>query len=502
MALAISLVITILYYELSPLADSLIMEVGMSIGWFTDSSFFVVIVGVTLLYERPIRKVLRRLRTNGSIDPDLMSKARQRLLNEPYYLIAADFLLWVLIGSVYIVALVRSGLDPGTAAFRGIEIFMDALITSTAAFFLLQMVLQKRLAPIFFPNGGLSRISKTRHIRLRARLLALLLAVSIIPLFSIILTHWAVIAAPARERSAGEILADLHAVVIFQSFFFMGISLVLTLLVAGNLRRPLNQILEVLNKVRSGIFQNKVKVTSNDEIGYVGDSINQMTEGLIERDLIKDTFGKYVAREVRDEVMSGKVPLDGEIKQVTVLFADLRDFTPMTETTEPKRLVRMMNRYFKEMAEAIQEQEGLVLQFIGDEIYAVFGAPLALEDHPARAFRAGLNMQKRLQELNLALDAEGYPQLQHGIGIHTGQVLAANIGSPDRLSYLLVGDTVNLASRLQGLTREIGTEMVLSAATYNRLPSEDLKDIQLKKLESVRVKGRQNPVEAYSLEAI
>ena len=200
--------------------------------------------------------------------------------------------------------------------------------------------------------------------------------------------------------------------------------------------------------------------------------------------------------------MSGKVPLDGEIKQVTVLFADLRDFTPMTETTEPKRLVRMMNRYFKEMAEAVQDQGGLVLQFIGDEIYAVFGAPLVLEDHPARAFRAGRSMQKRLQELNLALNTEGYPQLQHGIGIHSGQVLAANIGSPDRLSYLLVGDTVNLASRLQGLTRDIGTEMIVSAATHSKLPSEDLKDIQLKKLEPVRVKGRQSLVEAYALEAL
>ena len=89
------------------------------------------------------------------------------------------------------------------------------------------------------------------------------------------------------------------------------------------------------------------------------------------------------------------------------------------------------------MAEAIQDQEGLVLQFIGDEIYAVFEAPLVLEDHPARDFRAGLSMQPRLQELNLTLDTEGYPQLQHGIGIHTGQVLAANIGSPDRLSNCL-----------------------------------------------------------------
>lgn len=121
-----------------------------------------------------------------------------------------------------------------------------------------------------------------------------------------------------------------------------------------------------------------------------------MNEGLKERDLIKDTFGKYVAKEVRDEVLSGCIPLDREKKDVTILFSDLRDFTSMTESNDPKLVIKIMNSYFKEMAEAIQDQGGLVLQFIGDEIYAVFGAPVFRSDHPDRAFLASLEMRRRL----------------------------------------------------------------------------------------------------------
>ena len=112
-----------------------------------------------------------------------------------------------------------------------------------------------------------------------------------------------------------------------QSFFFT-VSIALTLVVAGNLRRPLDQMIGVLKNISRGIFHEKIRVSMNDEIGYTGDAINRMTDSLIERDLIKDAFGKYAAREVRDEVLSGRVPLDGEMKDVTVLFANLRDFTP------------------------------------------------------------------------------------------------------------------------------------------------------------------------------
>jgi adenylate cyclase len=262
---------------------------------------------------------------------------------------------------------------------------------------------------------------------------------------------------------------------------------------------PFGEILSTLGKVRNGLFNGKVIVTSSDEIGYTGDVINEMTKGLQEREFIKDAFGKYVSKEIRDEVLSGRVSLDGEKKDVTIVFSDLRDFTPLTESNDPKIVVKIMNSYFKEMSKAIEEQGGLVLQFIGDEIYAVFGAPIALEDHPTRAFRAGLEMSHRLVKLNKGFSEEGWPNLQHGIGIHTGKALAANIGSPDRLSYLLVGDTVNLASRLQTLTKEIGTEMIISSATHARLVQSEFPAVKLRQLPPARVKGKKQPVEIYAL---
>ena len=171
----------------------------------------------------------------------------------------------------------------------------------------------------------------------------------------------------------------------------------------------------------------------------------------------------------------------------------------MTERNDPKLVIKIMNLYFKEMADVIQEQAGLVLQFIGDEIYAVFGAPVFLPDHPDRAFRAGLEMNHRLEKLNTDLGERGWPILQHGIGIHTGEALAANIGSPDRLSYLLVGDTVNLASRLQSLTKEVGTAMIISEATYTRLTESERVATELRHLPSTQVKGKSYPVRIFAV---
>jgi adenylate cyclase len=291
----------------------------------------------------------------------------------------------------------------------------------------------------------------------------------------------------------------LRSVLLPNSYVFIGVGICLTLLVSRNLTLPFGEIIQALRRVRNGDFEKKVRVTSNDEIGYTGDVINEMTVGLQEREMIKDTFGKYVAKEVRDEILSGKIPLDGEKKDVTILFSDLRNFTPMTERNDPKLVVKIMNLYFKEMADVIQEQAGLVLQFIGDEIYAVFGAPVFLSDHAVRAFRAGLEMNHRLKKLNTDLREKGWPILQHGIGIHTGEALAANIGSPDRLSYLLVGDTVNLASRLQSLTKEVGTEMIISDATRARLTEAELVGTELRQLPSTQVKGKSYPIGIFAV---
>lgn len=458
---------------------------------FNPCAFMTACV-LTILYERPIRHYLNMASRNKPVARDFAVNAHQRLLNEPFFLIALDLAIWLTAAVVYPLFFWLFGPSHPVVSRAFFMSLITGLITITVAFFVFEHVLQKRLTPFFFPNGGLYATPKTIRIRIRTRLFAFLFACNLVPFLAILNL--------LRESTeinmeAAAILSGLKAEVFSNSLIFMGVGVWLTILVSSNLTRPLQGIIHVLRGVRHGNFEKKVRVTSNDEIGYTGDVINEMNEGLKERDFIKETFGKYVAQEVRDEVLSGRVPLDGEMKEVTILFADLRDFTPMTESHEPKLVVKIMNSYFEEMAAAIHQEGGLVLQFLGDEIYAVFGAPISRADHPERASRAAIAMNQRLVEVNKRFSGQGWPTLRHGIGIHTGEAVAANIGSPDRLSYLLVGDTVNLASRLQGLTKDMGEEIIISEATRVRLQD----NFQLRRLTASKVKGKNEPVEIFAL---
>lgn len=209
--------------------------------------------------------------------------------------------------------------------------------------------------------------------------------------------------------------------------------------------------------------------------------------------ILKETFGKYVAQEVRDEVLLGRIPIDGELKDVTVLFADLRNFTPFTESTPPKEVVRILNGYFTEMAPAISRHHGSLLRVVGDEIFAVFGAPLYLKDHPRHSVETALEMRRLLLVVNDKLEQQGYSPLKHGVGIHSGPVVAANIGSPDRLVYDLVGETVNLASRIQDLTKAFTADIIISSVTRAALGD----GFAVEKLPTTTVKGIEKPVEIY-----
>ncbi len=426
----------------------------MKFSHFYSPFAFVFSVSIVFLYELPIRRCLKRIYQQKKTSPEHLEKARQKLLNEPYFAIALTFFTWL----------------------------VPALI----------------LGVVYINNNELSQITVLVVLRtLLTGLAALALAISILPFCIVFLGTWEF--KHSNLLTPQQKIDDFASLLLTIFLVFIPFIVGLTCLVTANLTRPLKEMTGVLKDVRNGLFDRKVRVVSNDELGYTGDVINEMTEGLQEREIIKDAFGKYVAEEVRDEVLSGRIPLDGEKKEVTVLFSDLRNFTPMTEENDPKLVVKIMNGYFKEMAEAIQNEGGLVLQFIGDEIYAVFGAPVFRPDHPARAFRAGLEMRRRLVELNKRFEEKGWPKLSHGIGIHTGEALAANIGSPDRLSYLLVGDTVNLASRLQSLNKETGTEMIISADTHAFLSESDLSAAKLNRLPPAQVKGKRRRVEIFAL---
>jgi adenylate cyclase len=282
-------------------------------------------------------------------------------------------------------------------------------------------------------------------------------------------------------------------------FTILIILLFLTRLLAYIFARKFARPIEILSKKTEEVAQGNLKtitdIKSNDEIGTLAKNFNHMIEGLKERDFVKETFGKYITKEIRDEILKGNISLNGELKNVTVLFADLRNFTPLVESTPPVEVAQIINNYFEEMASAIHSYKGLVIQFIGDEIEAVFGAPLPIDNHASLAVFAALEMRKKLAVVNRNLQSKGHLPLCHGVGIHTGQVLAANIGSPDRLSYALIGDTVNLASRIQELNKDYGTDILISSATRNELIS----NLGYEKIEVASIRGKNEPVELYKV---
>ncbi|MBI4225081.1 MAG: adenylate/guanylate cyclase domain-containing protein [Candidatus Sungbacteria bacterium] len=216
-----------------------------------------------------------------------------------------------------------------------------------------------------------------------------------------------------------------------------------------------------------------------------------------ERKEIKKLFGKYVSPRVLEEILvdPAKVALGGEEREVTVLFSDIRGFTTLSEKTSPQELVRILNKYFSAMSAEIVNREAVLDKYIGDAIMAFWGAPLDDPLQADHALAAAKGMIAALKKLNEELAAAGDPEIAIGIGIHTGRAVVGNIGSEFRFDYTLIGDTVNVASRLEGLNKEHKTTLIISENTKNKLREPH----ELRSLGEVSVKGRAEPLHVYTL---
>lgn len=208
-----------------------------------------------------------------------------------------------------------------------------------------------------------------------------------------------------------------------------------------------------------------------------------------QKNQISDHFGSYVSTEVRDDILKGKAALGGEEAEVTVLFADIRNFTALSEKHTPAEVVTMLNQYFSEMVRAITQHGGTVNKFIGDAIMAVFGAPRRLENHAESAVLAAREMLARLEAHNYLQAAKGEPMFEIGIGLHSGNAIAGNIGAESRKEYTVIGDAVNLASRVEGLTKQYEISLLVTDSVKAKLSET----FSLREIDTVTVKGRKMP---------
>ena len=286
--------------------------------------------------------------------------------------------------------------------------------------------------------------------------------------------------------------------IIVSSILLLG---VLLILVARDINQSTKKLVAGLKEVEEGSFDHDVKIYSTDEFSTIGNGFNRMIAGLRERNFIKDTFGKYVAPTVMEKILHEGLNaeggqgfrLGGERRTVTILMSDIRDFTTRTEESSAEAIVDVLNRYLECMVSVVERYDGTVDKYIGDALMVLFGAPLAKEDDPDRAVQAAFAMRSELEHLNEEmkhLSRAKFSPIRIGIGIHTGEVVAGSVGSANRLEYTVIGDAVNLASRIEGLTKQFKTDILISEATVLALKGT----YPLTRLRRTKVKGKKGGV--------
>jgi class 3 adenylate cyclase len=267
------------------------------------------------------------------------------------------------------------------------------------------------------------------------------------------------------------------------------ISLELTILVTRSVLLPVEDLLKATGSVKRGDLDARVPVTSGDELGALAGSFNEMMRGLSEREALRQAFGSYVDPEVAQRVLEEGELLEGQEREVTVMFVDVRDFTPLAERSSARETVAFLSEFFEVVVPRVREHGGHANKFLGDGLLAVFGAPERLPDHADRALAAARSI---VQAVDQRFDGE----VGVGVGINSGPVVVGSVGGGGRLEFSVIGDAVNVAARVERATRDTGDAVLLTEATRALLG--DGKE-SLEPRGALELKGISDPVALYAM---
>ena len=291
------------------------------------------------------------------------------------------------------------------------------------------------------------------------------------------------------QRSVSDGIAPylaLQAALLFIAALSLSVTLAGAIRIGRRITRPVSQLAQATREVARGNYGVRVAIESNDEIGELARAFDGMARGLAERDRMRDVLGKVASSEVVTQLLAGQIELGGTEVDATVMFTDMRNYTALCETLSPQQSLQLLNQFLTTISEVVEGHGGVVDKYLGDGVMAVFGAPVTRAGDAHRAVEAALEVRRRVEDLGPGLAARGLPHPRVGVGLNTARLIAGNIGSPTRLNYTVLGDGVNLASRLEGLTKRYLVPIVAGARTREGTRTE----IVFRELDKVRVRGR------------
>ncbi len=411
---------------------------------------------------RPVRRWLRE-------DRDPTDKEKRLVLRAPVRAGLTAGVLWAL--AVVVFSIINVTFSGSLAIVVAITVGLGGVTTSAAAYLLTERVMRGATARAL--AAGPPRRPYVPGMIARS-LLAFALGAGV-PLLGMLLIGVYALVDDAVSRN------QLSIVILGLGGCALIVGLLMSFIAARAAADPVMSVRDAVASVEQGDLDVEVPVYDATEVGLLQAGFNRMVEGLRERRRIREAFGVYVDHEVAEHILEEGVSLGGEEVEVTLMFLDVRDFTSWAEGVSASEVVERLNGLFDEVVPVVHEHKGHVDKFVGDGLLAVFGAPQRSEDHADQALSAALEI----------VDAVSDQELEIGIGLNSGTVVAGNVGGGGRLEFSVMGDAVNVASRIEKATRETGDAILLSEHTAERLSSDS---VELEARDDVELKGKSEPV--------
>jgi adenylate cyclase len=453
--------------------------------WVIFVSSAALTFGLPLIYlfMRPLGIASRQINSEKQLTQQELASAQKLMFNLPRILAILSMLLWIVPLLSLPIASIFTEHPPDTLSqiIAVVATIGIGIVHATFVIYLVEWYVRKRFVPIFKSDGMIKQNSDLQPISLGLKLILLFATTGLFPIFGFTVL-----------LIAGT--ASLEAV-LFLFFASVGIGIGQSLMILSSIARPIGNLHSEMAKIREGNLETRVTVESCDRLGQLSEGFNEMVAGLEQAEFVERTFGSYVSRPVLDEILEGKISMGGERRTATILFSDIRNFTSLSETSTPEDVVHFLNHYLDSMVDALVAHGATVDKFIGDAILAVFNVPLSQADHADRAVSSALDMLKRLEDINAERRQAGNLPLEIGIGIHTGPVVAGNIGSAKKMEYTVIGDAVNTAARLEELNKSFDTRLLISGETKKLLETK----VTTHSLGPVELKGKQQKVEVFEV---
>jgi class 3 adenylate cyclase len=476
------------------------IQIITKVVWYDLVGVVTVVVGfVTAMayvfyhrYSSNIRSFLSTLIAGRPPDQDLATRAWIEAINYPPLVVG-----WTML--VALLAYTGQAIYVFLFTEYGPELVLQAWIvalTSTVAialvFFLFYLERMMRpLSLLALAMGAQPNLNdcRVRRFRLRIKLLAQVLPIMIVPLVTLGIFSYS-----QTVRLGGDPATSLLLTVSIMLFASI-VATTLALLLVHSVLTPIEEIEHVMGEVAEGNLTARVRPCTSDELADLGLRFNTMTRELAKHERIKTAFGRYVSAAVRDGILNDQISLGGERRELTIVFTDIRDFTRWCEQTSPEEVVQTLNAYYEYLVQILAEHGGTITRYTGDGVLVLFGAPLNDPDHAHHAVEAALEAHEVLEKFNAIRRTAGAFELRTGFGIHTGVAVVGSIGCEARAEYTPIGDPANVASRIEGLNRDLDTSILISHATYQCVADS----VAVGKTAETAVKGRIKPVQVYEV---